>query len=207
MADDVLVPLGPGDRAPEFDLPAVDHDGRVRLADHLARGPVLLFLLRGLYCPFCRRQISQMKPTCELLGESGITLLGVMIATRERALLYFRLGKAPCFPIAASPDRALHRAYGLAEMPRTPEVGQNADGDAARILREIGIKEWSGPAALALSSLDKAFHLTPEDEAEYARPLQTSGFFLIDRDRIIRWTRAPTKVSVPLRLEELLRAL
>ena len=202
-----LVPLGPGDRAPAFDLPAADHDGRVVLAEHLARGPVLLYLLRGLYCPFCRRQISQMKPTCELLGESGISMLGVVIATAQRARMYFRFASAPCFPVGASPDRALHCAYGLAETPRTPEKSQEAHDVAARVLAELGISEWSGHAGYALSALDTAFEATPEDQTEYSRPLQTSGLFLIDSAGIIRWARAPTSVLVPLRVEELLALL
>jgi peroxiredoxin len=204
MTDQVLAPLGPGDPAPDFDLPAADHDGRVALAEYLVRGPVLLYLLRGLYCPFCRRQISQMKPTCELLGESGVTLLGVVIAKAERSQLYYRLASPPCFPVAASPDRALHRAYGLTETPRTPQSYQDVDTAAARILAELGVERWSGRAAVALQQHDTAFQETPDDEAEYARPLQTSGLFLIDRDGVIRWTRVPANVLISLRVEELL---
>ena len=208
MRREVLAPLQPGDRAPDFDLPVADHDGRVSLAAHLRRGPVLLYLLRGLYCPFCRRQISQMKPTCELLAESGITLLGVVVATHERSRLYFRLANAPCFPVAASPDRALHYAYGLGDSgPRTAENHQRADDAAARLLHEMGIDQWSGRAALALQQLDPAYHDTPEDLAEINRPLATSGLFLIDSDGVIRWTRAPANVLVPLRVEELLTLL
>jgi len=50
--------LGPGDLAPDFHLPAADRDGYVSLAEVRRRGPVLLVMLRGLYCPFCRRHIS-----------------------------------------------------------------------------------------------------------------------------------------------------
>jgi peroxiredoxin len=45
--DPAPVPLGVGDKAPDFDLPAADHDGRVSLAEYRARGPVLLLFLRG----------------------------------------------------------------------------------------------------------------------------------------------------------------
>ena len=109
MTDRAVVPLRPGDCAPDFDLPAADHDGRVALREYLGRGPVLM-----------------------------------------------------------------------------------------------GIKDWSGPANFALSGLDTAFQMTPEDEAEISRPLQTSGLFLIGTDGLVRWTQAPTNVLVPLRVEELL---
>ncbi len=42
-------PLQPGERAPDFSLPAADREGTVSLADYCDRGPVLLVLLRGLY--------------------------------------------------------------------------------------------------------------------------------------------------------------
>ncbi len=208
MTDDVLVPLGPGDRAPDFDLPAADRDARVVLADYRARGPVLLLVLRGLYCPFCRRHISQLRPTCELLQAAGITLLGVVIATPERSRLYFRFRNAPCFPLATAPDRALHRAYGLPEIVRTERMRQDVETAAASLLREqFGVDHWSGPAGLAFHRLDTAFQATPEDEAEYARHMQTSGYFLIDRDGVIRWAQAPTNILNLPQGEELLALL
>ncbi len=54
-----LTPLQVGDRAPQFTLPAVDHEGTVSLADY-SRRPLLLGFFRGIYCPFCRRAIVHM---------------------------------------------------------------------------------------------------------------------------------------------------
>ncbi len=42
-------PLRPGDRAPDFTLPAVNREGRVSLADYRGRGSVLVGLFRGLH--------------------------------------------------------------------------------------------------------------------------------------------------------------
>ena len=42
-------PLQPGERAPDFTLPAADREGTVSLAEYCDRGPVLLALFRGLY--------------------------------------------------------------------------------------------------------------------------------------------------------------
>ena len=53
-------PLKPGDRAPDFTLPAADREGTVSLADYRGRTPLLLGLFRGTYCPFCRRAIIRM---------------------------------------------------------------------------------------------------------------------------------------------------
>ena len=48
-------PLGPGDPAPDFTLPAVNREGSVCLAGYRGKGAVLVALFRGLHCPFCRR--------------------------------------------------------------------------------------------------------------------------------------------------------
>jgi hypothetical protein len=121
MADAELTPLGPGDRAPDFDLPAADRDGRVALAEY-------------------RRHISQLKPTCDTLRAARVELLGIVIASPERARRYFTFGGPPCFLIGAAPNRAIHRAYGLGEIVRTPEFGAGTQRLAVDILRESGIE-------------------------------------------------------------------
>jgi peroxiredoxin len=42
-------PLQPGDRAPDFTVPAATREGLIALADYHGRSPILLALLRGLY--------------------------------------------------------------------------------------------------------------------------------------------------------------
>ncbi|MGH2627320.1 MAG: redoxin domain-containing protein [Anaerolineales bacterium] len=100
MTDSTHGALGPGDRAPDFELPAADVEGTVALAEYRRRGPVLLSMLRGLYCPFCRRHISQLRPTCEALRAAGIALLGIVIARAIAAVFrafssMFSHGRSP----------------------------------------------------------------------------------------------------------------
>jgi len=203
-------PLGPGDRAPDFTLPAADAESTVALAEHLRRGPVLLTLLRGLYCPFCRRHISQLRPTCEALRAAGIVLLGVVIASPERSRRYFK-HFPPCFPIAAAPDRATHRAYGLPEVLRTPEVRQGTEREAVEVLRELGLQVPPGQAAAVFAagiiSKSDAFEMTPEDEAEGQRPVQAAGHFLIGRDGLVRWARVDIGIAPLPPVDELVSML
>jgi peroxiredoxin len=49
MATVPTAPLRPGDRAPDFTLPAVTGDGTIVLSQYRGRAPVLLALFRGLY--------------------------------------------------------------------------------------------------------------------------------------------------------------
>ena len=193
MTDATHGALGPGDRAPEFELPAADGEGAVSLTEYRRRGPVLLVMLRGLYCAFCRRHIGLLTPACEALRAAGITLLGIVVASPERSRQYFR-HFPPCFPVAAAADRATHRAYGLLEMARTPEFRETTERRAAEILRELDVEAPPGQAASVFAAMD-GFEMTPEDHAEWQRPLQTVGYFLIGTDGVIRWSRVEVVLS------------
>jgi peroxiredoxin len=195
-------PLGPGARAPDFELPAADVEGTVALADYRHRGPVLLAILRGLYCPFCRRQISQLRPTCETLRTAGVGLLGIVIGSPDRARRYFR-HYPPCFPVAAAPDRSVHRLYGLPELIRTPEFLEETERRATEALRELGLSAPAGQAGPVFAASD-GFEMTAEDEAERHRPVQTAAYFLIGRDGMIRWSHADPRLYHVPNVEELL---
>lgn len=205
MKEELGSPLGPGDRAPDFNLPAADRDARISLSEYYRRGPVLLLLLRGLYCSFCRRHISQLRSTCDLLHGAGIAMLGVVIASAERSRLYFRFGYSPCFPVAAAPDRSVHRAYGLPSLERTPEMMEAGTKQAAQLLREMNIDSRGDP-------FNTMHHYdgwvdTPEDDAEFKRPLQSVGYYFIDRQGIICWASVGKLLNELPRPESLLALL
>jgi peroxiredoxin len=196
-------PLSPGDRAPDFELPDAVAAGTLKLAEYLRRGPVLLAMLRGLYCPFCRRHISQLRPTCETLREAGITVLGVVVGSAARARRYFA-HFPPCFPMAAAPDRAVHRAYGLPQVDRTPEFLQETEHKAAEILRQDAIPVPPGESADAVFLKADGFELTAEDETEWHRPLQWVGYFLIGRDGLVRWANVEARIVALPEIDKLL---
>jgi peroxiredoxin len=202
-ADPLLGALGPGERAPDFELPAADREGTVALAELLRRGPVLLTLLRGLYCPFCRRHISQLRPACEALRLAGIAILGVVVASPELARRYFR-AFPPCFPVAATPDRALHRAYGLPEVVRTPEFARESERRAADFLGQLGVASQPGQARSAFLAFD-GYEMTPDDRAELRQLHQMVGYFLVGSDGIIRWARVDQWMVPMPDVEELRR--
>ena len=202
MTDQVGPLLGAGDQAPDFDLPAADRDGRLSLSEYCRRGPVLLLLLRGLYCPFCRRHISQLRSSCDMLQGAGIPMLGVVIASPERSRLYFRFGNSPCFPIAAAPDRSIHRAYGLMATVRTPEMIAAALQRAGDVLKDLNV-DSGGNVGETFQKLD-GFELMPEDDAEFQRPQQQVGYYLVDRQRVIRWASVGRLLSTLPEPESLL---
>lgn len=138
-------PLKPGDLAPEFELPAADRDGIVSLAQYRDKAPVLLALFRGLYCPFCRRQMAQLSPAADRLRALGVETIGVVATAPERARLYFRLNRSR-FPLGADPELTTHRAYGLPQVERNGETGEMVEQAAQRVARELGIPAPAGGA-------------------------------------------------------------
>jgi peroxiredoxin len=68
--------LAVGDRAADFELPNAQ-GRRIRLADQLERGPVVLTFYRGAWCPFCNMQLrglQQALPEIEALRASLLAI-------------------------------------------------------------------------------------------------------------------------------------
>lgn len=68
--------LGKGDKAPDFTLPNV-HGADVNLQQQLEKGPVVLSIYRGGWCPYCNLELNALKqvvPDIEALGAQLIAL-------------------------------------------------------------------------------------------------------------------------------------
>jgi peroxiredoxin len=183
-----LSPIRPGEPAPEFSLPAVDHDGTITLAEYRGRSPLFLALFLGLWCPFCRRSIAQMGTMEARIRAAGVETLGVVASAPENARLYFKY-RPTRLRLAADPELSTHRAYGVPKPVVTPEL---MDQIAAIRINPTGdLPEPLPPqeAAMAIERLDGGHTPTETDQAEMQRQWpQLKGQFLIDRNGIVRWT-------------------
>ncbi len=68
--------LSAGDPAPEFTLPNI-HGKEIRLADLLERGPVVINIYRGGWCPYCNLELRALQdklPEIEALGASLVAI-------------------------------------------------------------------------------------------------------------------------------------
>lgn len=177
-------PLQPGEPAPDFSLPAGDREGTISLADYRGRTPVLLAIMRGLYCAFCRRHIEQLGVSREKLQAVGVETLAVVATTPERARLYFR-HRPTRVSLAADPQLVTHRSYGLPSRELTSEVSEAVESAYGRLARELQV-----PAAEIHSVLDRrdGFQLTATDQEDLQRQgAQSVGQILVDREGIVRW--------------------
>ena len=185
--DEPARPLAPGDPAPDFTLPAADGDGTVSLAQHRASGPVLLAVLRGLYCAFCRRQLALVGVTATALRGLGVQTLAVVASPPDRTRLYFR-HRPPGCAVGADPDLTVHQACGIPRGPVTPELREAVESNYAQLARQMG---FDLPAGSARETFHKAdgIDLTESDKADRARhQAQFVGHFLVDRTGIVRWS-------------------
>jgi peroxiredoxin len=191
-------PLRPGDQAPSFALPAVNREGMVGMEDYRGKGAVLIGLFRGLHCPFCRRQITQLAITRNKLEREGVETLAIVNTPAERARQYFQYRPTRVL-LAADPDVRTHRAFGLPAVEIVPD-----DTDPATLqwpqriamtpflsLRFNPTGELPEPqnipqASETLNQKDR-FEFTEADQRMAAQPPQLTGHFLIDGQGTIRW--------------------
>jgi peroxiredoxin len=184
-------PVSPGERAPDFVLPAVNLDGTVALADYRGKTPVLLAMMRGLYCAFCRRHIAQLSTTRQKLKPLGVEVLAIVAMPPERLRLYYRF-RPVGVPVAADPDLATHRAYGVPQPALTPEITQAVVAKYRGLAGELQIPA-TDPAEIrsVLCQRDGFEPLQSEqqDRRDWSERhgAQLVGQFLVDREGIVRW--------------------
>jgi len=191
-------PLAPGEPAPGIVLPAVNRDGAISLKDYRGKRAVMLGFFRGLHCPFCRRQITQLGAAQPALSERGVETLAVVNTPLERARLYFH-HRPTALTLLSDPDCASHRAFGVprigflepgsAVQPRWPYATSVELFEAARI-NPTG--ELDAPAqpmqANELLNVKDGFALAEADQRIFAaHATQLTAQFLVDRDGIVRW--------------------
>lgn len=179
-------PVQPGERAPDFSLPAIDREGTVSLSDYRGRSPLLLALFRGLYCPFCRKAIAGLGRSAPRLKERGVETLGVVATSPDNAKLYFRF-RPTSLPLAADPELLTHRLFRLPHPPVTPEMMEalgelriNPTGDLPEPLPIL-------EAAPALDRIEGFQRTAADDEDENRQFPLLKGQFLLDEEGIVRW--------------------
>ena len=179
-------PVAPGERAPDFTLPAVDRQGVISLADYRERSPLFLALFIGLWCPFCRRSIAQMGATETKLKAIGVETLGIVATTPENAQLYFKF-RPTKLRLASDPELSTHRAYGLPRPALTPEFETALHTTRINPTGELAEPRPIMEVAAAVAQAD-GYVENQTDKAEMERQWpQLKGQFLIDRDGIVRW--------------------
>ncbi len=104
-----------GDRVPAFVLRDAISDGTLDLQSLLSdhRGLLLVFH-RGMWCPSCRRQLSELEGALPMLEGAGIRVAAVLAQAWYRVRVSLeKLGEPYRFPILCDGDRKVVKAYGV----------------------------------------------------------------------------------------------
>lgn len=195
LAQADMVPLQPGDRAPNVVLDAITREGKIAIDDFRGQKPVLVGLFRGLHCAFCRRHIAAQAQLDPELRAAGVESLTVVNTPIERARLYFRYHPMPNLLAASDPKRTAHQAFGLPNLEFTEN--ETAWPHKVSMAAVLGMRveipgETPGPLDPLAGSqfLDNkdGYELTEADLEMKATGLgQLVGQFLLDRQGIVRW--------------------
>jgi peroxiredoxin len=104
-----------GDRVPPFQLRDAVSDSTFDLDSLLAehRGLLLVFH-RGMWCPSCRRQLTELEEALAMLERAGIRVAAVLAQAWYRVRVSLeKLGEPYRFPILCDADRNVVKAYGV----------------------------------------------------------------------------------------------
>jgi peroxiredoxin len=102
----------PGARAPSLELPLAG-DGAFRLADAAPRLFTMLVFNRGLHCPVCRAQLSELNRRFDELAEKGIDVVSISGESEQRARQMRDEWRIDKVPLAYGLSEAQMREWGL----------------------------------------------------------------------------------------------
>jgi len=100
-----------GQAAPPFTL-ASGQGPAVSLTSYHGRTHVILWFTKGMGCPFCRSQMSQLARGEPRLKALGAEIVQVSHSPVERAAFYVQRFRVP-FTYLCDPDYTVHRQWGL----------------------------------------------------------------------------------------------
>lgn len=137
--------LSEGDRAPAFELPALDGQGEVNLSDY--RGKVVWLDFWASWCPPCLVSLPQLEKLRREMPAAKFQIIAINVDDNPKKALKF-LAKNPVgYPSGSDPQGKLPEAFDLQTMPTSYLIDQNGvirhvhkgfhDGDLDSIRAEI----------------------------------------------------------------------
>jgi peroxiredoxin Q/BCP len=103
--------IGVGDRAPDFDLPLAG-GARIRLADVLAVGPLVLFFYPKDETPGCTAEACSFRDAYAAFTDSGAQVVGISSDSPESHAAFAARHGLP-YPLASDPGGLARKAYGV----------------------------------------------------------------------------------------------
>jgi len=184
-----------GQAAPSFRLPSAQ-GGEVGLDDYRGQKNVIVWFTKGMGCPFCRTQMTQISRAYSDVQKLGGEILEVTVSPVRRARIYAEKFRLP-FPYLCDPDYEVRQKWGVAS--RSHGVGHYVSAL---------VKGLTTPAP----ANDFGTFAPPLDELPRILSDDDMGFFIVDKQGIVRYATTgmyrtdSSGVSVPGN-DEILREL
>ena len=102
----------PTEPAPDLTVPLL-RGGTYRLADQRPRTFTMVVFFRGLHCPVCRAQLSELERRLGEFEQRGIEVIAVSGETRERATQLAQEWRLEQLPLAYGLTEDQMRSWGL----------------------------------------------------------------------------------------------
>jgi peroxiredoxin len=123
-------PLGPGQAAPDFQLPTVTDDD-LALSDLAGRTVIINFW--ATWCTWCRYEMPALEAVHRKYRQDGLTVVGVDVAETRPLVEAFADRYNVSFPIVLDIDGGIAETYQVRGLPMTYFV--SGDGDIVRVQR------------------------------------------------------------------------
>jgi peroxiredoxin len=168
-----MLGIAVGQPAPPFRLPSAQ-GSEIGPEDYRGRKNVIVWFTKGMGCPFCRAQMSQLARGYADFQKLDAEILEVSVSSPKRARLYAQKFRIP-FPYLCDPDFRVRREWGLERrehglvfLARNLVSGMRAERPA----NDWG--NWGPP-------LDEMKNVLGDDDM---------GFFVIDKQGVVRYSLA-----------------
>ena len=165
--------LSVGTVAPNFRLASAQGPD-IALEDYRGQRNVLLWLSKGLFCPFCRRYMTQLRLGYRELQERNTEILQVTWSTQPEAQLYFRQYPLS-FPYLCDAARAVYPLYGVSIV--RVGIGERAAEIANGMVAMVSDRLFRGEKTALPMVPMKRYGLTD---------MEQQAVFLIDKTGVIR---------------------
>jgi peroxiredoxin len=170
-----MPPIAIGQPAPSFSLPS-GQGPTVSLDEYRGRSHVILWITKGMGCPFCRSQMSQLALGYPRFKALGAEVLQVTPSPPARAAFYTQRFRVP-FIYLCDPDYRVHRQWGLEV--RSHSLGWYAKSLVTAARTTMPTSDLGDPR-VSLGEVKTNLHDTD------------MGFFLIDRAGVVRYALSGT---------------
>ncbi len=159
-----------GDKMVDFELPNVKNE-KVSLAEHLAKGPVVLSFYRGGWCPYCNVELKALQDILPQLKDKGATLIAVSPETPDNSLSTSEKNEL-AFPVLSDIDNVVAKKIGLVfQMPE--ELREIYHSFGLDVSKHNGNQEYElpMPATYVIDSEGKiTYAFVQEDYTQRADP-------------------------------------